>query len=257
MAGIIDTLSERQITDLMAYAEGTLPEWRRAEVEAWVATSPELEGLVRRQRRSLAATRELEGEATPATLYAAMEAGAAGAARPRRRRLTLAVSAAAVLAVFLVVAVMLGQGAAPDGPTVADAAQLATQPATEAAPSPVPGTGRLDVAVGSLAFPDLEERYGWCAVGARRDDIAGRETAVVYYARGGEQVAYAIVDSPVLARPTGAAATVSDGVEYLSLVEAGYPAVTWRRDGRTCLLVGDLPPERLLTLARWSNGAGY
>ncbi len=256
MASIIDTLDERQMTDLMAYAEGTLPEGRRAEVEAWVAGSLELQELVRRQRRSLAATRGLAGEAAPTSLYAAVEGGSAGAARPRRRRLTLALSAAGVLAVVLIAAVLLTVGTAPGGPTVADAAQLATQPATAAAPPSVPGSDRLNVSVGGLAFPDLSERYGWRAVGTRRDTIAGREAAVVYYAGGAEQVGYAIVDSPVLARPDGAVATVRDGVEYLSLVAAGYPVVAWRRDGHTCVLVGDVAPERLLMLARWSNGAG-
>lgn len=256
MADIIDTLSEREITDLMAYADGTLPQGSRAAVEAWVAGSPELEELVRRQRLSLAATRRLAGEAAPASLYGAVETAPAGAARPRRRRLTLALAAAGVLAAALIAVVAFGVGTTPAGPTVADAARLATLSATAPAPRVVPGTGRLDASVGALAFPDLSGRHGWRAVGARRDTVAGRDVTVVYYAGGREQVGYAIVDSPVLTRPGDAVATVRDGVEYLSLVAGGYPVVTWRRDGHTCVLVGDVPPERLLALARWSNGAG-
>ena len=252
MTSIIDNLGEREITDLMAYAEGTLPEGRRARVEAWIAGSEELQELVRRQRLSLAATRGLADEAVPPSLYAA---AAARQKRPRRRRLTVALSAAGALAAVLVVFAVLSLGPAPAGPTVADAARVATLPATAEAPSPVPGTSHLSSAVQGLAFPDLSARHGWRAVGVRQDAVAGRGATVVYYADGGRQVAYAIVGSPVLARPAGAASTVRGGVEYLSLVAAGHPVVTWQRDGHTCVVVGDLPPEELLAFAVAANGA--
>ena len=252
MTDIIDSLSEREITDLMAYADGTLPDGRRARVGAWVAGSEELRELVRRQRLSLAATGKLVAEVPPASLRDAVRAGAA---RPRRRRLKLALSAAGALAAVLVVFAVLSLGSAPAGPTVAGAAQVATLPATAAAPSPVPGTTHLGVAVQGLSFPDLAASHGWRAVGLRRDSVAGRGATVVYYAKGGKQVAYAILDSPVLARPAGAARTVRGGVEYLSLVAAGHTAVTWERDGHTCVVVADLQPAELLAFAAASNGA--
>jgi len=255
MAGIIDTLSDGEIADLMACAEGTLPEGRRARVEAWVAGSAELQELVRRQQVSLAATQALADEAAPAALYAAVTATRAAGSRPRRRRLTLALSAAGALAAVLVAFVVLSVGTTSAGPTVADAVQLAMLPATAAAPSPVPGTGHLGAAVQGLAFPDLSGRYGWRAVGTRRDAIAGRDATVVYYAGDGQQVGYAIVAGPVLARPSGASSTLQGGVEYLWLADQGRSVVMWQRDGHTCVLVGTLPADRLLTLAAWSNGA--
>lgn len=254
MTDIVDSLSEREIADLMAYAEGKLPERRRAAVEAWIAGSGELRELVRRQRLSLAATRTLTGEAAPASLYAAAAAGRAGPARARRGRLKLALSAVAALAVVLVVSVVLDVGGAPSGPTVADAARLASLPATMAAPAQVPGSGHLSAAVQGLAFPDLAAGYGWRAVGQRRDTVAGRGAAVVYYAAGGAQVGYAIVDSPVLAPPAGAASTVRGGVEFLSFSVSGRNVVTWERDGHTCVMVSAMPPGELVALASWANG---
>ena len=255
MSSIVDSLSEQEVVDLMAYAEGTLPEGRRTRVEAWVSGSDDLQELVRRQRLSLAATRGLAAEAVPASLVEAARAGRARAARPRRRRLTLALSAAGALAAVLVVFLVVSLGSPPVGPTVAAAAQVATLPATAAAPSPVPGTSHLDVAVQGLSFPDLAGKYGWRPVGVRNDTVAGRGATVVYYVNGGKQVAYAIVDSPVLASPDWATSTVRGGVEYLSLVAAGHPVVTWQRDGHTCVVVGDLAPEELLAFATASNGA--
>jgi hypothetical protein len=253
MTDILDTLDEQQLLDLVACADGTLRGRRRDEVEAWIAASPGLQDVVRRQRLALAATRPLAEAPVPDSLEAATAGLAAPARAARRRRWTLLGSAAALAAVLVVFVVMsLGQG--PAGPTVADAALLATLPATAAAPAPVAGTGRLDVAVEGLAFPDLATGHGWRAVGQRRDTIVGRGATVVYYAGGGKQVAYAIVASPVLATPEGATTTVRGGVEYQSFVSSGRSVVTWREDGHTCVLVGTLPAAELRQLAAWSSG---
>jgi anti-sigma factor RsiW len=59
------SLSEQEMAELSALADGSLPAERRAEVEARIAASPELLELVERQRQAVAATSALTGEAPP------------------------------------------------------------------------------------------------------------------------------------------------------------------------------------------------
>ena len=61
------------------------------------------------------------------------------------------------------------------------------------APKPAEGTARRAGSRGrTVAFPDLA-RFGWRAIGARSDDVAGRAAVTVYYARDGQQLRYTIV----------------------------------------------------------------
>ena len=78
VSDVTSKLSSKEMADLCALADGTLPAHRRAEVEAWVAASPELQDLLERQRRSLTATQALASEPVPDSLREAVEA--------RRRR---------------------------------------------------------------------------------------------------------------------------------------------------------------------------
>jgi hypothetical protein len=41
------------------------------------------------------------------------------------------------------------------------------------------------------------------------------------------------------------------GVQYQTLRIDGRLAVTWRRGGHTCVLIGDAPRAELVTLASW------
>jgi len=66
MSDTVSSLNEREIAELTALADGSLPAERRAEVEARIAASPELLELVERQRQAVAATNALSGEAPPA-----------------------------------------------------------------------------------------------------------------------------------------------------------------------------------------------
>src|SRR5919108_212366 len=75
-------LSEQEMAELCALADGTLPAERRAAVEARVAASPALQELLERQRRAGTATRVLADEPVPPSLRAAVEAGR----RPREHR---------------------------------------------------------------------------------------------------------------------------------------------------------------------------
>jgi anti-sigma factor RsiW len=256
MSDAISGLSERELADLSALADGTLPAERRAAVEARVAASPELRELVERQRRSLAATQALAGEPAPESLRATVEARARPRDRQRDRarwlvpRLGLAGALAAAVAVA---AVLLSGG--PGGPTVAEAAQLADRPASAPAPKPLGDGGtKLALDVEGVVFPDLARAFGWRAVGVRRDKLDGREATTVFYEKGGRRIAYVIVSGPGLPRPSSTQEAVYGGVRFQTLRADGGLAVTWRREGLTCILIGDAPRDELITLANWRGG---
>src|SRR4051812_24084562 len=115
-------LSSEEMAELCALADGTLPVERRAEVEARVAASPELQELLERQRRAVVAARTLGAEEVPESLQAAVgaRARALGARRGRSRPLVprLALAGASVVAAAVVAAVVLTGG--PGAPSVAD-----------------------------------------------------------------------------------------------------------------------------------------
>ena len=246
-------LSERELADLCAFADGTLAPERRDEVAARVAASPELHALVERQRRSLTATAALANEPVPASLTVAIERRRRARAKPSRNRLGFALSAAA-LAVAVVVFAVLATNGGPGGPSLADAAGLALQAPSSPAPATA-GPGRLGASVQGLSFPDYSGALGWKATGLRRGSVGGRDATVVYYERGGRQVAYAIVARPALSSPDAGNTTAVGGVRYQTLSLHGKPAVTWRRDGHTCVIIGSVPADDLLTLASWGDAS--
>jgi anti-sigma factor RsiW len=241
-------LSNEEMAELAALADGTLPAARRDAVEARVAASPELQELLERQRRSVLATEMLAAEEVPESLRAAV---AARRRRPPRRVARLAVAAATAVAAAIVAAVVLSSG--PGAPSVADAARLGTQAPTGPAPSPTGKAGtKLALAVDGVPFPNLRRFAGWNAVGERRERIHGRDTAVVVYRKDGRRLGYVIVAGAGLARPTVGTTTLIRGVEYQTLrLGGGRLAVTWRRSGRTCVLVGPASPHELLRIASW------
>jgi anti-sigma factor RsiW len=246
------SLSERELADLAALADGTLAPDRREAVEAWVAASPELQELLDRQRRTVAATQALANEPAPESLRATIEARRqAPASRPARaRRLAPRLALAGALAVVVaVVAALLSGG--PGAPTVAEAARLAEQAPSGPAPPPLDDGTRLDLDVEGVVFPDLLESYGWQAVGVRRDEIDGRDATTVFYEKDGTRIAYVIVAGSGLPPPSGAPSTTRDRILFHTLEVDGELAVTWRRLGRTCILIGPVPEDELLTLASW------
>ena len=236
------------MADLSALADGTLPADRRAEVEARVAASPELQELLDRQRHSLVATQAISDEEVPASLQAAVESHRRRRERPAWARPVprLAVAGAAVAAAA-VAAIVLSGG--PGAPTVADAADLATQAPTQ--PAPTSRGTKLAIGVQGVTFPDYARAYGWRPLGVRRGHIGGRAATVVYYGKDGRRLAYVIVAGSGLARPSRAEPVALDDVEYRVLRLDGKPAVTWRRGGHTCLLIGSATRSELLQLASW------
>jgi anti-sigma factor RsiW len=253
MSDRLPQLSDPELAELCALADGTLPEERRAEVEARLASSPELRQLVDRQLHALRATRMLEDEPVPDSLRAAVESerqGRASGGRARGRRFVprAALAGAVVVAAAVAAAIVLTGG--PGAPTVAEAAEVALQSPTGPAPSE-DGPGRLSLDVDGVAFPDFLHAYGWKAVGVRRDEIDGREATTVVYEKDGRRIGYVIVSGDGLARPDAAQSTTDDGVLYQTFRVDDRLVVTWRRLGHTCILIGPAPAEELLALAGW------
>jgi len=252
MSDLLPSLSERELAELAAFADGTLPPERRAEVEARVAASPELRELVERQRRTLAATQALSAEEPPESLVATVDALSSG--RIKRRsgarwfapRLALAGGLAVVAAV--VAAIVLSGG--PGGPTVADAARLAGRSPTGPAPAAITST-RLSANVQGVVFPNFARWAGWHAQGVLRGKVDGRDATVVFYGKDGRRIAYAIVAGSGLPRPSGGDVATIGGVEYQTVRLNGRLAVTWPRGGHTCVLVGNATRAELLRLASW------
>ena len=163
MGDVASKLGPEELAELCALADGTLPADRRAEVEARVAASPELQDLLARQRRAVLAAQTLSTEEVPESLRAALEARgeALGSGRGRARRLAprFALAGLAAVAAAVVAAVVLTGG--PGAPAVADAARLATQAPTAPAPGPAGKEGtRLAIGVEGVAFPDFAGAYG-------------------------------------------------------------------------------------------------
>jgi anti-sigma factor RsiW len=252
MSDVVSRLSEREIAELCALADGTLPAERVAAVEARVAASPELQDLVERQRRAVAATRTLANDPVPDSLRSSVEAHRRPADRRRRAvRLAPRLALAGALAAAAVVAALVLSGG-PGAPSVAEAARLSVRPPSGPAPAPQPNDAtKLVEDVQGVAFPALARSYGWRAVGVRHDRLDGRRATIVYYAKGARRLAYVIVSGSGLPRPGKAQRTTLAGVEYQTLRIDNRLAVTWRRAGHTCVLIGAVPRSELLTLASW------
>jgi len=251
-------LSEHDMAELAAFADGTLPVERRAAIEARLASSAELRAFVERQRRALSATHALAAEPVPASLAASVAAVAPRRKRRRagRRGLAWRLGVAGALVAALAAVVVLSVNRGPAAPSVAAAAGLARQAPSGAAPAPLGTSGTtLSASVQGVAFPDFAPVYGWHALGVRHASLNGRPATAVYYGKDGRRIAYVIVSGPGLARPPSTASATIGGVQYQTLRLNGVPAVTWRRSGHTCVLTGAASPAELLTLASWSSAA--
>lgn len=245
---------EQLLGELAALADGTIAAERRPELERLVAESPELSAELEHQRAALAAIAGANAEVhAPAALRQRIES----APEPRRpspsqpstwRRWQLLGGLAAVTAAVLLAVVALPAAE----PTVADAAALASLPSDAPAPEPVPGDPALLAAdVEGVAYPNWEREFEWRASGERSDDLDGREARTVFYEKEGNRLGYTIVSGEAIAPPDGEVTTV-DGVEFTSFEQDGKDAVTWLRDGRTCVLVAaGVEHATLVELAAW------
>src|SRR3954471_8414509 len=180
---------------------------------------------------------------------------------PRRHRpgplpAGLAFAAAGVAALAVVIVLALG-GSSTGGPSLADAAPAALQPASGPAPPADPSRPAvLKATIDGIAFPLWDVQFGLRATGAGRDSVDARRAVTVGDAgRGGARVGYTILAAPALDVP-GSARHVQRGETSLAVWRsAGATVVTWRRAGHTCVLASrSMSAERLLDLAAWTGG---
>jgi hypothetical protein len=246
--------SRRELADLSALADGSLPLERRDEVEARIASSAELSAMYANERRVV----ELLGEPrnrplAPPALRARIDAQRPTSAAHRRRRAVYAGGLAGALAAVLLAAVLLVPSGGPGAPSVSAAAALAARGVAASAPAPDPSAPgiQLDRNIDDVYFPNWGTRFGWTAVGQRVDYVGGRRAVTVFYDGKGKRIAYTIVASPALGQPS-APVTELGGTALRTFTVNGRPVVTWRRAGHTCVLSGDgVPVAVLQTLAAW------
>jgi hypothetical protein len=242
--------------ELAALADGSLPAGRRGDVEALIDASPELQERLAEQRRAVAVVTEAAaGVEAPAGLRARVEARRGARRGQRGWRIGVAGAVAAAAAAAFAVALALPGGSG--GPSVAEAATLGVLPAEQAAPTARPGRPTLlSRSVEGVAFPSWQADFGWRASGARSDRLDGRQTATVFYEKGGKRIGYTIVGGNPLDVPDDATPALRTGTELHRFERDGRVVVTWLRRGRTCILSGT-GVERgvLLKLASW-NGKG-
>ena len=247
MDDLFDTLSDSEIADTCALADGTLPEARRAEVEESVRHSPELTALLGRQRRALAASAALAAEPVPDSLRFAVDG-----LRPRavrRRRLGWIISAAGVAAAVLVVFFVLSSSGVFGGPTVAAAADFALGKPGGPAPGPA-AAGTLDVERRRRRLPRLESlsRLAAGRSGPRQGARSSRRR------RSSTGRATGASATPSSTGPRCRARTTppprrSQASSTRPCPMYGEQVVTWQKGGHTCVLIGQLSPAELVDLA--------
>ena len=242
--------------ELAALADGSLPAERRRALEDRVAASPQLSALLAEQQL---ATSLLHGLDAPAPARLRAEVNRLTSARSPRRTLALrprlgaAMAAAAAAGAILALALPGGAG----GPTVVQAATLADRPAVLPAPRPSSSSrDLLAIAESGVVYPDWSKRFAWHATGARTDQLDGRHTTTVFYARGAWRIAYSIVSGRPLPGATHWHSVVRDGVR-LSVARVGAATlVTWQRGGHSCILSGRaVSAASLEVLASWHGSS--
>ena len=249
-------MSEADEAALAAYADGRLGPADRAELEARLAREPALAAALDRQRAGLTAiTTAAESVSAPLALRSRIEAMQRDGAAPRKRRrargwgwLPSAALATAALAAVAIVIAFSG------GPATTEVLAAAVR-APVAAAQLDPGQPRLlRDQIDDVRFPNYEGKFGWEAVGTRTDEIGGRQTKTVFYRKEGRRIAYTIVEGEQLAWPPGSDRTEREGTDLRVFKEDGRTAVTWRRNGRTCILSAtNVPEDQLLELAAWKG----
>lgn len=242
------------VADISALADGSITPDRRRQVEPQIEASEELRSLLERERAAVGLLRQArERERASESLRRRVEREQLRHSRPARRPRVALNGLAAAAALAGVTAVLLLTGGAATGPSVAQAAGLAARGATAPAPPVSSRDPRaLSGGVGEVYFPNWKSTLGWSAVGQRVDRIGGHRAVTVYYRWREQNVAYTIVSVPALDQPHGGLVTTG-GLRLRVISSAGRRIVTWRRDGRTCVLSSrNVPAGQLESLAAWS-----
>lgn len=241
--------------ELAAFADGTLPAERRAQVEEALSSSPALQTSVDAQQRVLSVLDDAAGERAPAALRARLALAHPVERRPASRRLGFLVASAAVATTVAVAALVLGGGGLVS-PTVVQASVLSTRAPQRPVSAPPDDRGPLPgVRAGGLTYPYWQDRFGYRSTGVRYDRLGGRTVTTVYYSRGASRVAYGIVSGPPLHLGAQARSTWTGHLRLRTLRTRAGAVVTWTRDGHTCVLTGaGTPAATLVRLASWREG---
>jgi hypothetical protein len=236
--------------ELARLADGSLPGARAAELRDQVLQSPELSAALAEQERAVALVRSADPPA-PDSLRRWVDEqsrAAAPARRRRHRRMTFAVPAVAAVAAAVIAVIMIAGN--NSGPTLDQTSHLATASAVAGPPAIARGNPVvLNISNAGIPFPNWEP-INWRPVGARVDRIRGRTIVTVFYkAPQGYRVGYAIVDGAPI-KVSGGVTKWSDGVRYTFVSFGSTRAVTWEREGHTCVIAGhEINDQTLLHLA--------
>src|SRR5207247_5861431 len=126
-------------------------------------------------------------------------------------------------------------GELPGGPTVVQAAQLASRPPQGPAPPHNPANrSLLQASVAGVPFPNWEYSLRWPAVGQRTDRLHGRRVSTVYYTRGPLRVAYSIIAGDFVGPPVATTPEIHGDTVFRYFRLPGRPSVTWRRHAHHC-----------------------
>jgi hypothetical protein len=190
----------------------------------------------------------------PAALRARIDALGQAPARRLPLSARYAAGLAVALAAVLLAVVLVAPVGTPGGPSLSQAAGLATKGIAAPAPIPDPSTpgAKLERNLEDVYFPNWASQFGWRASGQRTDRVAGRLAVTVYYDWHNKRIAYTIVAAPALKQPAAQVRSLN-GTELRTLTMGGRLVVTWRRAGHTCVLSGaGIPSDVLQHLAAWS-----
>lgn len=247
-------ITETDLADIAALADGSLAAGRRAAVEARVAASAELAAELDRQRRATSRIADAQRQVrAPAELRARI--GAERVRRGRRglsRRLGLA-TGGALAAAAAVVALIISTTGVSGTTILAEAAATHARPA--AGPAPAARTAALlDRERFGVTFPNWEGEFEWDAQGTRDDRVRDRDVATVSYVKDGKTVGYSVISGDRIDPPDDARTETVDGVAVSVYRSSGRTVAVFDRNGRTCVMsAADVPEDTLVKLAAWAG----
>jgi hypothetical protein len=171
-----------------------------------------------------------------------------------RARLALAGGlAAAALALGLVLTILSDRGGSL---TVEEAARPSSFAATGAAPTTDDRRpALLRATFAGVSYPAWERQFEWFATGQRRDSlVGGRRARTVFYRHAHHRIGYTVVGGPALDPPERGERYVVNGLEMVAYKDGPRDVLTFVRNGRTCVLAGEVHRRStLVKLASWEG----
>ena len=143
----------------------------------------------------------------------------------------------------------------PGESRVVQAAELSLSPATEPTPRGRSSCGprSSERSFAGVRFPAWSEEFRWRADGARSDELDGRETETVFYRHTHHRIGYTVISgSADRASRRRREPDRRRSSSYTASASGRQDVVTFERNGRTCVLSGDVhDPNTLVKLASW------